>query len=187
MNCAALAEAKMGSAKESRITLCLTVGTGIGASLLLDKKVYHGAGFCAMEAGYMYMDGSDFQSLASGGALCERVAKRKGGEKKEWNGRRIFSLAKAGDAVCTEEIRYTVDCLAKGIANLCYAVNPDCVVLGGGIMEQEAYLRPLLESSLKARLRPVLFSSLCLFFASFGNDAGMYGAYLHFLSRRERN
>ena len=70
----------------------------------------------------------------------------------QWNGYRIFQLAGEGDSICVEAIDQMCDCLGKGISNICYVLNPQIVVLGGGIMAQEEYLRPRLEKAL-ARLK----------------------------------
>jgi predicted NBD/HSP70 family sugar kinase len=78
-------------------------------------------------------------------------------------------------------------CLAKGIANICYVLNPEVLILGGGIMEQEDYLRPRLLAVLKQNMVPKVFTSTRFAFAEHKNDAGMLGALYHFLQCRELN
>ena len=148
MNCAGLAEAVSGAAAGAQSALCLTVGTGIGGCIIIGGRVYHGWSGSACEVGYMHMDGSDFQTLGAASILVKRVAAAKGEPEAQWNGYRIFQLAGEGDSICVEAIDQMCDCLGKGISNICYVLNPQIVVLGGGIMAQEAYLRPRLEKAL---------------------------------------
>ena len=168
----------------SRSALCLTVGTGIGGCILIDGKVYHGYSNSACEVGYMHMDGSDFQTLGAASILTKRVAAGFGEPEQQWNGLRIFELAKQGNAVCVQAIDGMCDVLGKGIANICYVMNPQVVVLGGGIMAQEEYLRPRIEAALTKYLVSSIREKTALAFARHGNDAGMRGAYYHFKERQ---
>lgn len=67
-----------------------------------------------------------------------------------------------------------------GIANICYIINPEAVVLGGGIMAQWEYLEPKLRAALDKYLVKVIAGNTKLLPAGFGNNAGMMGAYYHF-------
>ena len=140
VNCAGLAESISGAGKGSRINLCLTVGTGIGGCLVVDGKVFHGASNSACEVGYMHLAPGAFQDEAATSALVRRVTERKKAEV--WDGFRIFEAAKAGDPICQEELDRLADLLGMGIANICFVINPERIILGGGIMEQEAYMKP---------------------------------------------
>ena len=73
------------------------------------------------------------------------------------------------------------DVLGRGIANICYVLNPQMVVLGGGVMEQEAYLKPMIRKSLDRYLIPHIAKKTELAMAEHKNDAGMIGAFYHFL------
>lgn len=184
VNCAGLAEAVSGAAAGAQSALCLTVGTGIGGCIIIGGRVYHGWSGSACEVGYMHMDGSDFQTLGAASILVKRVAAAKGEPEAQWNGYRIFQLAGAGDPICKEAIDQMCDCLGKGISNICYVLNPQIVVLGGGIMAQEEYLRPRLEKALARYLVSSIYEKTELAFARHQNDAGMRGAYYHFLERQ---
>ena len=74
VNCAGLAEAVSGSGKGASITLCLTIGTGIGGCLIIDGQVFHGFSNSACEVGYLHMQDGAFQDLASTTALVKYVA-----------------------------------------------------------------------------------------------------------------
>lgn len=186
VNCAGLAENISGAAKGSRITLCLTVGTGIGGCILIDGEIFRGHGSSACEIGYMYMDGSDFQTLGAASILTKKVSQRKQEAQENWNGRRIFEAAKQGDAICVKAIDEMTDVLGKGIANICYVINPETVVLGGGIMAQEGYLKSPIEQAIRKYLISDIAQKTTVVFAKYQNDAGMLGAYYHFQRQQSR-
>lgn len=183
VNCAGWAEATSGSAKGASVALCLTIGTGIGGSLIIDGKVFPGASYSACEVGYLPLPDGPFQDLASTTALVHYAAELHGDSPEDWDGRRIFDLAKKGDDKCLKAIDRLVDYLGQGIASICYVANPAVVVLGGGIMAQKDFLKDRLEASLKQHLISSLADKTRLAFAHHENDAGMLGAYYHFLSR----
>jgi len=141
VNCAGLAEAMSGSGKGAKIALCLTIGTGIGGCLVVDGQVFHGFSNSACEVGYLHLPDGAFQDVASTTALVNYVAELHGEDVEHWNGRRIFKEATEGNKLCIEGIDRMVGYLGQGIANICYVVNPEVVILGGGIMGQEAILR----------------------------------------------
>lgn len=184
VNCAGLAESVSGAAKGSKITLCLTIGTGIGGCIVIDGNVYHGYSNSACEVGYMHMFDSDFQTLGAASILSAKVAARKGDARDEWNGYRIFEAARNGDTVCRQAIDEMTDVLGRGIANICYVLNPQTVVLGGGIMAQEDYLYPGIRAALDHYLVPDIAEKTTLKMAAHQNDAGMLGAFYHFKNRR---
>ena len=74
--------------------------------------------------------------------------------------------------------------LAAGIANVCYIVNPELIILGGGIMAQTKYIGPRLDAELKKALLPLIYKGTQGVFAKLGNDAGMAGAVYNFLQRK---
>lgn len=158
----------------------LTIGTGIGGCMIVDGKVFHGYSNSACEVGYMHMEDSDFQTLGAASILTKKVAERKQEPEEKWNGYRIFEEAKKGDEICNQAIDEMTDVLGKGIANICYVVNPEVVVLGGGIMAQETFLKSKMETALKKYLIPSILRNTRIAFAKHKNDAGMLGAFYHF-------
>lgn len=184
VNCAGLAEANSGAAKGASVAVCLTIGTGLGGSLLLDGKVFHGFSNSACEVGYLHLKDGAFQDLASTTSLVNYVAQEKGEAKTDWNGLKIFDGAKAGDAICLAGIDRLVDYLALGIANICYVTNPEVVVLGGGIMAQKDFLKDRIEAAVRSKLVPSLADKTRIAFAHHENAAGMLGAYYHFRQKQ---
>lgn len=183
VNCAGLAEAVSGAAANTHSSVCLTVGTGIGGCLIIENRVYHGFFGSAGEVGYMRINDSDFQTLASAKHLCETVKREKGGGI--WDGMKIFEQARLGDGICQKAIEELCYILGKGIANICFVVNPQAVILGGGIMSQKDYVEPLIKRSMKEHMPPVFFEKTELRFAEYKNLAGMIGAFYHFKNLRK--
>lgn len=184
VNCAGLAESMTGAAKGSSSTLMLTVGTGIGGCFVLDGKIFHGFSNSACEVGYMHMFDSDFQTLGAASILTKKVAALKEEEPHKWSGLRIFRDAGAGDEICIKAIDEMTDILGRGIANICYVLNPQTVVLGGGIMAQEAYLKGRIETAVERYLIPSVAKCTTVRFATHRNDAGMLGAFYHFMEKQ---
>lgn len=184
VKCAGLGEYSFGSGKGASSMLCLTIGTGIGGSFILNGEVYHGTSHSAMEIGYMQIPGGMFQRMASTSALVKRVASRKGEAEELWNGKRIFEEVAKEDKICLEELDRLCDALSIGLSNLCYAFNPECIVLGGGIMEQKEILLPKIWGHLQEHLVPIVAENTRLLAASLGNRAGLLGAYVHFQNRQ---
>ena len=202
VNCAGLSEAVLGAARGRDSVLCLTVGTGIGGCFVWKGDVYHGHSGSGCEIGYMNLEGGQFERLGAMSVLLRRVAEQKLQEKTDkdaadghaaggdttaldnvsriWTGQHIFEAAREGDPICVSEIDRMCDILGKGIANICYVLNPEVVVLGGGVMAQKEYLYPRIRSALDRYLIPSIAQETELTMAQQGNDAGMIGAYLHF-------
>lgn len=183
VNCAALAEFHAGAAASYTSSLTLTIGTGIGGAFIWDGHLLKGHTYSACEVGYTHMEGGSFEELAATSVLVKKVTSRLSLPAGSINGKWIFEHAMAGDEVCITALEEMCDTLSKGIANLCYVLNPEVVVIGGGISSQEAYLRPLLEKGLEKYLISPVLKATHLAFAMQRNDAGMIGAYYNLISR----
>lgn len=181
VNSVGLAEAWIGKGKNTKSMFCLTVGTGIGGSYVIDNKLHTGHSFSGGEIGYIPMDGKEFQELASTKTLIENVAKIKEIPVDELNGKMIFDAARNGDEVCLKEIDKLVYYLSKGIATIAYIMNPEMIVIGGGITYQKDFLYPLIMKQLEIDLIPAILEKTKIEIAGNLNDAGMIGALRHFL------
>ena len=177
VNCAALGETVYGAAKGSKSVVCLTVGTGIGGAVVLNGEVWHGHGGSAGEIGYMPLSGSTLEDKASTTAMVRYIEQQTG---KKLDGRQIFSQAKTGDLVCRQGIERMCEYLAQGIAAGICLLDPEAVVLGGGVMSQKEYIWPLLLNGLQKYVKPVVLNRCKITFAELENCAGMAGAYAMF-------
>ena len=185
VNAAALGEYWLGAGQGAKSLFCITVGTGIGGCALLDGRVIHGAACFGGEAGLQHITpDSTWEEMASTRALIRNVAAAKGISETALDGRKIFALAQGGDEEAAAAIARQMDDLATGIANICYILNPERIIVGGGIAAQEAYLYPLLDTALRDKLFPLVYEKLTLRFAALQNDAGMLGALYNFLMRQ---
>lgn len=181
VNAAALGEANYGAGKNMQSILMITIGTGIGGAIVIDNNVYRGFSGSAGEIGYMLVDDQAFQDIASTSALVKQVEK----ETKEngLNGRIIFSRAAQNDEVCKVKIDEMCSVIAKGIHNCVCMMNPQMVVLGGGIMIQKGILAPLIDKYLKRHMNEEMRLHTQLAFAQLANQAGMMGAYAYYKQR----
>lgn len=183
VNCAGLGEMWLGAGRGTSSSVCMTIGTGIGGCVIINNQLIPGFSNSAGEIGYLDINGQSFQELASTTALVKRVAKLKGKDEKDINGKIIFELAKSNDKDCLKEIDNMVKSLSIGIANVCYVINPQVVILGGGIMAQEEFLKPKIEKELKNTLIESVYKNTKLEFAKRQNDAGMLGALYNYMQK----
>ncbi|MDO5061779.1 MAG: ROK family protein [Peptostreptococcaceae bacterium] len=186
VNCAGLSEALIGAGRGCSPCVCITVGTGIGACMIVDGKIFHGASGSAFEVGYMNMGDGIYQDKASTTALVENVAEKLNILKGQIDGRWIFERAKQGDPVCNEAIDDLMENLAFGISNICYVANPQVVILGGGIMEQAEFLKPRLDRAIEKMLLDFVRKNTEFTFAANGNNAGMLGAFFNLKNKMEK-
>lgn len=187
VNCAALGEYWNGQGKGAKSMFCLTFGTGIGGAFILDGKLWTGCSCTAGEAGYAKMGGRvRWEDAASVSALVEKAARLKGVEPSTLNGKIICEQVRHGDKALHRLLRETVHQWATGIAGICYILNPERVILGGGIMAQQDLLEPMLKDSLKKELIPLIYDHTTVAFAQLGNDAGLIGALYNFLVQEKK-
>ena len=185
VNCVGLGEMWLGAGCGVRSLFCATVGTGIGGRVILNGQLVHGASYGAGEVGYLRIsDTGTFEELASTKRLVREVARRKGLSPEAVDGKLVFAWAGVGDAVAEEAIERMVGYLAVGLANVCYVLNPEVIVLGGGIMAQQEYLRPRIQAAFEKAVVPNIAAHTSIRFAKLGNDAGMAGALYNLLHRQ---
>ncbi len=161
-NCAMLGEHWVGAAKGARDAVCFTLGTGIGGGIVVDGKLVHGASDAAAEVGHITIDvngrrcgcGNDgcLEAYASGPAIARRaveaieagaastIAARAGGDLTKITAQTVFEAAAGGDALADELVRDTARYLGVGIANLLNIMNPEVVVICGGVTKAGDHL-----------------------------------------------
>ncbi len=188
VNCAGLGEYWRGAGKGSKSMVCLTIGTGIGGSVILDGKLLNGIGYTAGEIGYMDVNGSYIQNIASSKYLVEKVQKEK--EEKEGitdaiTGVDIFELAKKGDEICIAGIDEIISNLAVGVRNIIYLLNPEVIVIGGGITAQKEYLEEKIRKEVNDGMISDMFRKTRIELAQQGNQAGLLGALYNFLNKNK--
>lgn len=181
VNCAALGELWRGAGRGCSSAFMMTIGTSIGGCAVYDGHIIHGSGCSAGEIAYMRVPGGRLHELASATRLVHDVAAAKGVEPKTLNGYKVFALAAAGDTDARQAIATLSGHIADAIGNVITVMQPEVVILGGGIMAQESVFRPLIEQNVSRQLPPAMYEHTRIAFATLGNDAGMIGALCHLL------
>ncbi|EOT39339.1 ROK family protein [Enterococcus dispar] len=182
VNCVLLAEAWQGKLLTQKNIVCLAVGTGVGGAVYQNGALVRGTNFCAGEVGYLQVEGKNFQDLASTNALTRRAQEFL--QQQNLNGHQIMALAETGNPKVLKVLDDWLQDLAKGITTIMYLLNPEQIILGGGIMEQVGFIKPHLEAKIAEQLISPIFGKSELYFAKLGNKAGMVGALYHFLTQQ---
>jgi glucokinase len=188
-NAAGLAEALFGAARDSSVSLYVNVGTGIGGAIIIDGEVHHGATGSAGEIGHTVVDPEGpvcscgkrgcVEAVASGSAIA-RMAEAAGitppESAGELRGQDVTLAAREGDKVCAAIVHDAAEALGVAIANAVSLLDPDIVVLGGGVPEAgETWLRPLRQSFSRHAVSPPA-QEIQLVVAHLGYRAGVMGA-----------
>lgn len=187
VNCAGLGEYWKGAGRNSKNMVCLTIGTGIGGSIILEGKLFNGFNFTAGEIGYMDVNGSYIQNIASTKYLVDRVKSEKKeleGIECQLTGREIFELAKNGDSICVNAINDLIKNLSIGLRNIIYLLNPEVIVIGGGITAQKEYLEERIRKEVNDGLISDSFRKTRIELAQQENQAGLLGALYNFLNKQ---
>lgn len=201
----ALAEYRYGAGRGSRNMIFLTFGTGLGAGLILEGRLYRGSGGMAGEIGHIRMseggplgyhkEGS-LEGYASGGGIA-RLARLEGlsrrgsdepGEEKELSAREIIEAAREGDEQAKRIIGISAKYLGRGLAILVDLLNPDTIVLGSIFVRAEDLFREGMEAELKKEALAASYGTVRVEAALLSERIGDYGAIcaaLHHLEGRE--
>jgi glucokinase len=197
-NAAALAEAKWGAGRGYSNVFYATIGTGIGTGIVFDGVVYHGRTGSATEGGHLGIDPCGplcpcgkrgcIEVLASGPAIARRAREKLAHSTKsllldmaEGDAQAVTSemIAKAywaGDAIAKEVMREILDLLAYWLGNVVDLVEPDVIVIGGGVSSMLApFLDEIRGRWIGACLNPYP-QDIPLVLAHYKEDAGIAGA-----------
>jgi glucokinase len=172
-----LAEQWLGAAVGLRNVVFVAVGTGIGVGIVADGRVVEGAHAAAGAAGWMLAGGPwKPEYVACGGweteAAGPAVARRAGMASAE----AVAAAARAGDANALDAFRQTADHLAVGIANLISILDPEMVVLGGGLMQASDLILERIRSQALRWTQPIAAASVRIEKTALGEGAGLLGA-----------
>ena len=192
---AALGECWKGGGQGCKNMVFATLGTGVGGGIVVDGNVIHGVHGAGGEIGHMVLNRSETEVCGCGKRGCveqycsatgivrlakkflagsDRASTLRGLEKLTCKD--IFDAAAAGDEAAQAILEQVYAYMGEFLANICCVVDPEAVVLGGGVSKAGA---PLLEGAKRYfdqyafhATRDVRFS-----LATLGNDAGAYGAF----------
>ncbi len=197
-NLMALAESKFGAAKGYKDALCLTLGTGIGGGIILDGKIFHGSNFAGAEFGHMTICHNGRKCNCGGIGCLEMYAsapamvrdaktllhtnptsivhKLVHRDLSKLTTEVLFEAERKGDVLASDVINQACEYLGAGIASAVNLLNPQVVVIGGGVSEGgQSFIRRI-EKEVKKRAFPSATKNLKVIRAKLGNDAGFIGA-----------
>ncbi|QLG87545.1 ROK family protein [Chitinibacter bivalviorum] len=181
VNCVAMAEGWQGAAKGVGNYIAVAIGTGIGGGIVIDERIYRGHRAAAGEWGYMRIDGLIWEDHASMRGLQNSV-NQSIDSAEPLDGKAIFALYDQGNTQIQAIVQAWFKLLARGLANLIYAFNPERIVIGGGITARGAQFLHELTSAVQTELQPDFQEMTQIVLASAGNHAGMIGASKNWLN-----
>lgn len=178
-NCAGLAELWKGNAQESSSACCLIIGSGIGGAVIIEGKLYSGHNLFGGEFGYQIIDSSSLTTLSEVGSPV-KMAKSYTTQKAdgtEYTGEDVFKLAENGDELAEEMSSTLYDALSLGIYNLLVSINPERILIGGGISKNVSLI-PELKSRTENLLKDKGAEELEfeIMACKFLNDSNLIGA-----------
>jgi glucokinase len=192
-----LGEQWCGAARGAKDVVFLAVGTGIGAGILIDGRLCRGTGDIAGAVGWFaltpefrpdYAKRGCFESEASGRAVGERasaalssqpsgvITELVDGDLHRITAEVVVEAVRQGDRGAQEVLDHAAIYLAMGIANIVSMLNPEIVVLGGGLMQAGELLLDPIEKEFRRWAQPIAARQVRIELSALGEDAGLFGA-----------
>jgi glucokinase len=197
-NCATYGEWWQGGGRGSKILVGLTLGTGIGGGLVVDGEIFHGISDAAGEFGHMTIDTTGrkckcgnygcLEAYASGPNIAARAVEGLedgvesvltalvDGQLEAVTAATVYEAVVLGDLFAAEVMKETAKVLGVGIANLVNALNPDAVVIAGGVTRAGDYLFEPLRKEVRRRAFRSAVEPCRIVPATLPETAGLIGA-----------
>jgi predicted NBD/HSP70 family sugar kinase len=180
VNAAAIGESIYGAGRGHQDFVCLTYGTGVGGAVFSGGRIFHGSSCSAGEFGAIVTHPEDripaedmftgcYEKYASVTALVRHAMQL---DPSLSNGRIIFARRNEPD-VCRLIDAWILE-IVYGLTTIVHMLNPSCMILGGGVMEQD-FLTDRIRAVLMEHIMPG-YRHLTLCQAQLGNQAGLLGA-----------
>lgn len=196
-NACALAEWRFGAGRGCRHMVFLTSGTGMGAGVILNGRLYEGASGDAGEVGHLRLatDGpvgfgkpGSFEGFCSGGGiarLAESIVRKQTKSPTAWYAadggtttQQIADAAKGGDPLALEVMREAGQRLGEALALIIDMLNPERIVIGGFYPHCRELLDPAMQESLAREALPQSLAACRILPAELGETIGSYGAMM---------
>jgi predicted NBD/HSP70 family sugar kinase len=178
-NLAAVGERDFGCGRDAQSFVWVELGTGVGAGIIIGGELYPGARGAAGEVAYVPLPGDDRPGRSRRGTLEEATsgaavvaAAEQAGMRGRLTAKRVFDAARAGDPQALAAVASEADRIALLVATLSAVVDPELVVLGGGVGSNLDLLNPRLEE----RLRELTPLETQVVQSELGQDAIVLGA-----------
>jgi glucokinase len=193
-NAAAVGEMWQGAAVGCKTIICVTLGTGVGGGIILDGKLWRGVDGAAAEIGHMCVDPFGGVACTCGSRGClevfasataivrmTREASPRYPESvlqgsQELTAETIFVAGRQGDELALEIFRRMGVYLGIGLANLINILNPEMIVIGGGVVNGWDLFEKHMHQQVEERAFPLLAARVKIARAKCGDDAGLLGA-----------
>ncbi|WP_457641271.1 ROK family protein [Persephonella sp.] len=180
---AAYGEYMYGAGKNSKILICLTLGTGLGGGAVINGKILSGVSGSAMEIGHTIIQLNGLPCHCGRKGCLEAYVSSYGLERiyylltdKKLSSSEIISLANEGNKLAMESLEKFSEYLAIGLMNITHIFNPDKILIAGGIPEYYPALRDITVANLKKLTFPLPFRDLSIENAALREFSGAYGA-----------
>lgn len=188
-NVAALGEALFGAGRNYENVFYITLGSGLGSGLVVNKKIFHGSRPGEMELGHIRLDkpGRTLESSCSGWAVDEKirtairqypksVLTQVIGKEKGSEARFLRQAIDENDPVATGILDTTLDDLAFGLSHAVHLLHPQTIILGGGMSQIGEPLRVMLEQKIPGYLMDAFLPGPDIQLSRLGEDAVPVGA-----------
>ena len=193
-NAAAVGEMWRGAAIGCKTIICVTLGTGVGGGIILDGKLWRGVDGAAAEIGHMCVDPFGGVACTCGSRGCLEVfasataivrMTREASPRypdsmlqgrEDLTAETIFAAGTAGDELALGIFRRMGVYLGIGLANLINILNPEMIVIGGGVVNGWDLFEKHMHEQVEERAFPLLAARVKIVRAKCGDDAGLLGA-----------
>lgn len=181
-NACALAEYRFGAGRGTRNMVFMTFGTGLGAGIVIDGRLYSGTNDNAGEIGHIrlapagplgYNKEGSAEGFCSGAGIARLAKIRKG---LVLTAKEIFARVRAGDPDCTEVFRESAEKLATILAFTIDILNPEVIALGGVFMRNADLFMKVVEPILEREALPLARKVCRIVPAGLGESVGDYAA-----------
>jgi glucokinase len=197
---AVLGEWWRGAGRGFQNVVFVIVGTGIGGGMVLDGRLYRGTDRLAGAAGWFTLatqPGEEepehrrghWEMLAAGPGITRRALEGLAAGRpsrlspQDLTAEQVFDAARAGDVFAQEIVSETARIIGIGVANIVSLVNPELVILGGGVGTQADLILEPVRRLVRAQAQPVSGRSVRIEVSQLGEDAGLLGAAYTALER----
>jgi glucokinase len=189
-NAMAFAEFMHGAAQGAKNAICITLGTGVGGGLILDGRLYRGSRYAAGELGHSSVDmhgprgvygtPGDLEVYVGNRQIGERASRLYAAAQQErppeqCTPKDLEKLARAGDHIAIALWDSMGDEIGAALTNAIWLLNPDTIVIGGGVAAAGDLLFDPIRRSIRGRTSTLFSEHLRVLPAKLGNDAGIIG------------
>ncbi len=180
----ALGESWFGQYGNLLSMLVVNIGSGVGAGVIVNGKLYHGANDLAGEVGHMTIDINGeicdcgnkgcLQTFATGSAIVKKA--NQVSHEPIQSGEEVYELAKSGKQDYISILEETGRVIGIGLTNLIHIINPELIVLGGGVTKSEKFLLNPIKEEIQNRGLTKSATETKVVISTHGDDATLLGA-----------